>query len=358
MEKLDETLKNIDSAIEKIRNNQGKIIFLSPDTKGTARASVSYIYRQALALQNAGYGVSILHEKNDYIKVGSWLGDVFDTLEHKSIENNDLTVGPQDIIVVPEIYGNVFEQIQQLPVDKVILVQSYDYLLDSFSPGKSWVDFDVMECITTSKTVKEAIEELVPAGQINFVEPGIANEFQPSEMPQMPVIAIHARDQRKAAKIIKSFYLKYPLYRFVSFKDMHGMTEADFAKNLKECALSIWVDDDSTFGTFPIESLKCNVPVIGKVPNIIPEWMNDDNGIWVYDENQIPDLAFNYIKNWMEDSLPENLLKVSETVTDKYKMETFELATVETYKAMFERKIAKLNKIKETFEKTLENNEN
>ena len=69
MEKIDETLKNIDSAIDKIKNKESKIVFLSPDTKGTARASVAYIYRQVLALKNAGYNVSILHEKIDYIKV-------------------------------------------------------------------------------------------------------------------------------------------------------------------------------------------------------------------------------------------------------------------------------------------------
>jgi hypothetical protein len=357
MEKIDETLKNIESAIEKIKNKDSKIIFLSPDTKGTARASVAYIHRQALALKNAGYPVSILHEKNDYIKAEGWLGEEFVGLEHKSIENNDLTVGPQDIIVIPEIYGNVFEQILQLPVQKVILAQSYDYLLDSFSPGRSWLDFDVSSCITTSKTVADTIKEMVPMADVNFIEPMIPEYFSPNELPQMPVVAIHCREQRKAAKIIKSFYLKYPLYRFISFKDMHGMTERDFAKNLKECALSVWVDDDSTFGTFPIESMKCNVPVIGKVPNLIPEWMNDDNGIWVYDENQIADLVFNFMKNWMEDNLPENLSKVNETVAGKYTSEIFEKATIETFSMLFDRNVAKLNKIKETFEKTLETNE-
>ena len=120
MEKLDETLKNIDLAIEKIKNKESKIVFLSPDTKGTARASVAYIYRQALTLKNNGYHVSILHEKNDYMKPGSWLGEEYDALDHSSIEDNNLTVGPQDYIVVPEIFGNVFEQIQQLPIDKII----------------------------------------------------------------------------------------------------------------------------------------------------------------------------------------------------------------------------------------------
>ena len=201
------------------------------------------------------------------------------------------------------------------------------------------------------------IEDLVGIKNINFVNPAIPNFFKPNEKPQMPVIAIHTRDQRKAAKIIKTFYLKYPLYRFVSFKDMHGMTEKDFAKNLSECALSVWVDDDSTFGTFPIESIMSNVPVIGKVPNIIPEWITDDNGVWVYDENQIPDLIFNYIKNWMEDTLPENLINVSDGIKDKFTMDIFEKSTIEAYNQIFERKIKKLNKIKETIETNLTKNE-
>ena len=358
MEKLDETLKNIDLAIEKIKNKESKIVFLSPDTKGTARASVAYIYRQALTLKNNGYHVSILHEKNDYMKQGSLLGEEYDALDHSSIEDNNLTVGPQDYIVVPEIFGNVFEQIQQLPIDKIILVQCHDYLLDSFSPGKSWLDFDVNECVTTSKTLSDMIGELVGIEGVKFVNPGVPEFFNKSDKPQMPIVSIHCRDQRKAAKIIKTFYLKYPLYRFISFKDMHSMGEKDFAKNLKECALSVWIDDDSSFGTFPIESIKSNVPVIGKVPNIIPEWMNDDNGIWVYDENQIPDLVFNYIKNWMEDSLPDNLLKVADTLKDKYTIEIFEKATVEMYNNLFEKKLTKLNTIKENLEKTLEKNEN
>lgn len=357
MEKIEQTLQNIDAAINKIKNKEGKVIFLAQDTKGNGKASVAYIYRQALTLKNHGYNVEILHEKNDYIKVGGWLGAEFDELVHSSIEDNNLVVGPQDFIIVPEVYSSVFEQILQLPIEKIILIQAQDYMLDSFAPGKSWLDVGVTECITTTKTMVELIQELVGVNNVHFVTPGIPDFFTKSTMPQKPVVAIHCREQRKAAKIIKTFYLKYPIYRFISFKDMHGMTERDFANNLSECALSVWVDDDSTFGTFPIESIKCNVPVIGKVPNIIAEWMTDDNGIWVYDENQIVDLIFNYIKNWMEDLLPENLLNVSTTMEGQFSMETFEEATVKVYEQIFANKVAKLNKQKEIYQTNLQENE-
>ena len=358
MEKTNEIVKNIESAISKIQNKEQKIVFLVPDTKGNAKSSVIHLYKQALTLKNLGYSVSMLHEKNDYIKVGSWLTPECDELEHLSIEDNNLVVGASDFIIVPEVYGNVFEQINKMPLEKVIYIQSFDYMLEAFAPGKSWVDLGAEECITTSNSLKTLIEDTVPVVDVQFIEPAISDKtFTLNDKPQKPIIAIYCREARKAAKIIKSFYLKYPIYRFVSFKDMHTMPQDTFANNLKECCVSIWIDDDSSFGRYPIESIKCNVPVIGKVPNIIPEWMTDENGVWVYDENQIPEILSSYIKNWLEDTLPENLLNVAKTVENKYTEEVFEKNTKEVYEYLFNKKISKLETIKENFKKEVEQNE-
>ena len=43
--------------------------------------------------------------------------------------------------------------------------------------------------------------------------------------------------------------------------------------------------DSYDFGTFPLESMSCNVPCLGKIPDLSPEWMTEDNGIWVTDSN-------------------------------------------------------------------------
>ena len=67
-----------------------------------------------------------------------------------------------------------------------------------------------------------------------------------------------------APKIISEFYLNYPQLRWITFRDMVQMTYEEFSDALKECIASVWIDDESTFGTFPLESMKCEVPVIGK----------------------------------------------------------------------------------------------
>ena len=351
-EKNEQIVKNLSEAIDKMTAGDFKLIFISPDTKGNPRASVSNIYKQAKILFDLGHKVVMLTEKKDNINASAWLGSEYDTIPHFSIEENLLSIDPQDILVVPEIFGNVLEQIEKLPIEKIFFVQSYEYIFDTFAPGKCFLDYGAEECLTTSQNIANLINDTLKYPNIKVIPIGIEDCFSPSDKPQKPLVAIHCRESRKAAKIIKTFYLKYPIYRFLSFKDMHGMIETDFAANLKECCLSVWIDDESSFGTFPVESIKCNVPVVGKIPNIQAEWMTDDNGIWLYDDNHIVDIIANYIKNWLEDSLPENLLNVSKTLEGKYGMEEFKSITKDIYEYYISNKIAKLEKIKETYLKT------
>ena len=350
--KAQEILLNLDSSINKIKNKEHKVVFMVPDTKGNARASVSNVYRQAIALKELGYNTAILLEKKDSIRPSVWLGTEFDSLTHYSIEENNMVMGGHDFIVIPEVFGNVLEQIENLPMEKILFVQSFEYLLDAYAPGKSFLDNKVKNCLTTTATITNMITDIFPSVNIKTIPVAISDNFKPTDDLTKPVVAIHCRDARKAAKIIKTFYLKYPIYRFISFRDMHTMTEKDFATNLKECCLSVWIDDESSFGTFPVESMKCNVPVVGKIPNLIPEWMTDDNGIWVYDENQIVDLISAYVKNWLEDNVPENLQNISKSVENSYGMDDFKNKTKEAFEQFFNERIQNLEGVKAEFLKT------
>lgn len=356
-QEISKTIENIQNGIDKITNKEHSIIFYVQDTKGNAKASVAMVYYHAKALISLGYKAVILHEKEDYSKVGAWLGLEYDDIPHYSVEKNALKIGPADFLVVPEVFGNVVESIQKLPMEKIVFVQQYEHMLDTYSPGKSWINYGVYETITTSNTLKKLIEELIHVKNVSVIPVAIDESFKPIELPKKPIIAIHCRDTKKAAKIIKQFYLKYPLLKFISFKDMHNMTTKDFAHNLKECALAVWYDDDSSFGTFPVEALKCNVPVVGKAPNIVPEWMTDDNGIWVYDENQMIDVIFNYMNSWLEDSLPETYNTIGNDLKDKYTLSQLNESVGEIYPMYFEKRISKLQRLKDNYQAQLDKQE-
>ena len=259
------------------------------------------------------------------------MGEDYSDLPHANIEEGALKVGPADIVVVPEIFGHVLEQIVKMPCTKLIFSQSYDYILETLNPGFGWSNYGVTKCITTSKKQEEYIKKLFPTVQTTIIEPSIPNYFIKSEKPKKPIIAIHTRDPRDTMKLIKSFYLQNPQFKWITFRDMRNLSRKEFAQTLGECCASIWVDRISSFGTFPIESMMCNTPVIGALPIMKPDWLTNENGIWVFDESQLVEIVSNFMKNWLEDSVPENLyVKMSETAKS-FSTEERERVEVVTY---------------------------
>jgi glycosyltransferase involved in cell wall biosynthesis len=153
-------------------------------------------------------------------------------------------------------------------------------------------------------------------------------------------------------KLIKSFYLKYPQFRWITFRDMRGLPEHEFASLLEDSFVSVWIDDVSSFGTFPLESMKTGTPVIGKIPNIKPYWMNENNGIWVNDILSMVDVLAEFVQNWLEDNISEKLYESGFKTSNKYSNpEVFESLVVSTFNDYINKRLdnfkTQLEKIKE-----------
>lgn len=327
--------------ISKLENKDFRMYFFTMDTKGNPSAGVANIYEHVKILRELGYDAKILHEKNDYSSVGGWLGEEYTKLPHVSIEGQNLTVTGSDFVLIPEVFANIMEQISKLPCKRIVFCQSYDYILEMLQPGKSWLDYNFTDCITTTTTQKEYINGLIPNVNVGVVPVGIPEYFKPTTTMKKPVIAIYTKDQRDTVKIYKSFYLKYPHLKWVSFRDMRGMSREQFAKNLSESCLAVWIDDIGGFGTFPLEAIKSNVPVVGKVPNLIPDWMEDRNGIWTNNVTNIPDIIGKFVQAWLEDMDNEvikngtddkvNIYDEMSKLKDTYTMETMKSKIIEVY---------------------------
>jgi hypothetical protein len=209
-------------------------------------------------------------------------------------------------------------QVKNLPPAKIVLAQSYSNMLETLQPGETWSQFGFTKCITTSVKQKEYIDKVMRGVSYDVIPPIISDVFEKSKLPSKTIVAVHTKEQRDTVNLIKAFYLKYPQFRWITFRDMRGLSEFEFANTLKDCCLSIWMDDESGFGTFPLESMKCGVPVLGKIPNLIPEWLNEDNGIWIAEKNVIVDFASDFIQNWLEDNLNLELFTNMEKTAEKY----------------------------------------
>lgn len=344
--------EKVKQSIQILRDKQARIYFLVQDTKGNAKASVRYIYQMAKTLKDNGFNPIILHEKTDYAGVVAWLDEEYMSIPHKAIEGQNLEISPEDFLVIPEVFGFVMDQVKQLPCAKIVLTQQYAHMLETLQPGQSWNQFGFMKCITTTNKQKEYIERVMRQASFDIVEPYITDSFEPKSLPAMPIIGVHTKEQTDAVNLIKTFYLKFPQYRWFTFRDLRGLSEKEFANSLKDCFLSVWVDDHTGFGTFPLESMKSNVPVIGKVPTMAPEWMNEDNGIWITDQTLLADVVADFIQNWLEDNIKPEMYDEMKKTADKFSdKQKFDLAVVSLFEGYLH---TRANSFEEQISKTEE----
>lgn len=348
VEKIRKSISNID-------DKKLNIYFFVQDTKGNAKASIKYIYDMALSLKKLGYEPIMLHEKPDYTPITSWLSSDYDGLNHMCIEGGNLQIAPEDFLVIPEIFGFVMDQVKNLPCGKIVLCQAYDHMLETLTPGSTWSQYGFLKCITTSEKTKEYISQTMRNVSIDVIEPTISDVFVKQKYPPKPIVCVHSREQRDGINMIKQFYLKYPQYRWITFKDMRGLSLNEFSHSMSDSFLGVWIDPTSSFGTFPLECMKSNIPVIGKIPNLTPEWMNEKNGVWVENQIQIVDIIADFIQNWLEDNILPEIYEEGENTANQYsdvskfdaKVEDLFTNLIQKRKFAFEEQI---NKIEEQVE--------
>lgn len=294
-----ENIEKLEIALSKIDAKENVIYFLVYDTKNNPRASVKYIYDLALTLKNNSFNCKILVEDKTYSGVNSWLGDRYNSLEVLSIKEDKVEIKIEDILVVPEYYSNVLPNLSNVKCVKVLLVQQKEYIYETLSIGSKWIDYGFDRVITTTEASKKYIMEYFPESLVHIIPPIIGDNFSPSDKSLKPYIAISCRNRSLHKRIISEFYIKFPQLRWITFRDMIQMTYDEFSDSLKECMVSLWEDDDSTFGTFPLESMKCGVPVIGKIPSTEPDWLSE-NGMWTYDSDKLTEILGTYVLTWIE----------------------------------------------------------
>jgi hypothetical protein len=78
--------------------------------------------------------------------------------------------------------------------------------------------------------------------------------------------------------------------------------------------------------------MKVGVPVLGLVPNLVPTWMNENNGLWINNQIQLVDFIADFLQNWLEDNVNPELYKgMEKTVSELPTKEDFETLSVSLF---------------------------
>ena len=333
-EKKLKALEKVKAEISKIDNKESKIFFFVIDSKGIPSGSLEYIYKLAVIAKNYGFEVGMLYQidKNDeFVGVSDWLGEEYYSLPHYNVAKDEVEITPSDIVFIPEIFSTVMNQTKKLPCKRVAILQNYDYLLEQMPFAAQWGDFGIMDCLTNSDYNAELIKDIFPYIRTHTVVPYIDKIFGNTIEPKKMVINIVAKDQSDINKIIKPFYWKFPTFKWVSFRDLRGFSKEGFANALREAAITIWVDTDTSFGYSAIEAMKSGSIVIAKIPNTPLTWMDaegdENNGIlrnccvWFDDFHNIHRQIASVVRSWITDNVPNEVMEEAKKVTEMYSEE-------------------------------------
>jgi len=277
-EKDKKVIESVEKEISKIDKKANRIYFFVIDTKGVPSGSLEYVYNLALMAKEEGYDVSMLHTEDNFVGVGAWLDDRYTSLPHYNVNKDEIGTAPSDVLFIPEIFSQVMNQTKKLPCKRVAILQNYDYLVEQMPYSAQWGDFGILEGITNSNYQSALLKEAFPYVKMTKVTPFISKIFGKTNEPKKMVVNVIAKDQSDIKKIVKPFYWKYPMLKWVSFKELRNISKQDFANSLREAAITVVVDEDASFGYSALEAVKSGSITMCKVPRQEWDWMSTEDG--------------------------------------------------------------------------------
>lgn len=342
--------KRISDAISEIERKESTMFFFVADSRNTPNSSMEYMYQLAKTVHDNGYKVCMLYQlDNEYteeeleeikskelpedvnrifVGVGEWLGEEYSSLPHLNISKGTWSVAPSDFLFIPEAFSSLMFQTHQhhVPCKRIVVLQNFDYVTDMIPFGVEWANYGIRDVVSSTERQLSILKDSFPYVKGTVLPTYIPEYFRKPVKPKNLIVNIVAKNQKDVNRILKPFYWQYPSLRFVSFRDLRNFPRRRFAEMLQEGAITVWVDDSTPFGSSAVEAMRCGDIVIGKIPDNIPEWMGDDNGlkdngVWFTNVCDVPKILAEVISSWMNDDIPDELLQAMEKTNDLYTYE-------------------------------------
>jgi len=333
----------VDLVINKVKNNESKFYFYCPPLNGPS-GGIGVLIKLAKILSDAGYNSKIVFEpkqdqrasyeesrkQNKEVAVfekfkPTWLDFDYSNVEFiplgdKKILYNDgekqdcvaLNINPEDFFIIPEGFPNVIKKTAQVACKKIILAQSWFYILNSLNAGETWQGMGAFDVISISDAITEYLNTVMPGLKIKNLSQGInRNIFKvpAKKSDKYPMIGFMGsrgqENQMKTFNIIKTFQAFYPHLRWVRFIQLSGLSRKEFAERLSNCALVLYTDDIAGFGTLPLEAMACGTHVVGWNSYGGKEYVTAENGFWSVNGDifQTAELLGIAIDKWLNGAL-------------------------------------------------------
>lgn len=349
----------IDELINKVRSNEFTIHFYCP-SMNTPSGGIGVLLRLARSLKDSGFGVKVWYEPRfdqaasmDASNKAKKRIDLFDRFnptwvdfnisdiefcplgdskiqftDGTSCEASALKVDTQDMFFIPEGFPNIMEKTAQVTCKRIVLAQSWLYVLSGMQNGQTWQNFGIKDVVSVSDAITEYLDTIMPGLEIKNIKQGINRDiFHPpaKKSDKYPCIGfVNGRDsiaQIKLFNMIKMFCLIYPHFRWVKFIELSNLSREEFAERIKSCAFVLYADDVAGFGTLPLEAMACGTHVIGWAAFGSKEYIRKNNGFWCNngDVFQMAEMIGVALDKWLSGEMDlENTKETYEEILANY----------------------------------------
>ena len=375
-----EVIKRIENAISTVKNKESVLYFFVADARNVPNAKMEYIYELAYTLQEMKYNVCMLYqldneytqkelkeltakekpidERRQFIGVTDWLGERYGKLKHLNISKGTWSVSPSDFLFIPEAFASLMKETydKHVTCKRYVIVQNFRHITEFIPFGDQWASYGITDAITTTPRQADLVKSVFKYVKTYVVPPYFPEYFRKPLTAKKLIVNVVTKTKEDAEHIVKMFYWKYLPFRFVPFRFLVNFPREKYAEMLQEGAITVWVDQDASFGNNALESMRCGNIVIGKIPDNIPEWMTDENGeilpngLWVDDINVIPDVLASVINQWVEDEISPKLYDEMDETNNKYTYEEWEKNVKYMIEDIFNKRIAEFASVKEITE--------
>jgi hypothetical protein len=229
------------------------VYYLSPDNPVPA-GGLRVAYRHVDLLNESGLNAAILHHRDGF--ACRWF-------EHSTrvVGAPSVCLGPDDVLVVPEIYGQFLNDLPDGP--KIVVFAQNAYLtFDRVPPGTPLSYDRVYAAMTVSPDSAEYLRFAFPGltvGEVtNAIDPDV---FYPPDEPAGRRLAVMPRRRAEDAdQVLRLLGDRLEGWEIVTIS---GASERETAELMRSSAIFLAFGYQEGFGLPPAEALACGCYVIG-----------------------------------------------------------------------------------------------
>ena len=328
-QRRERVVSTLTGEIGKMESKDFTFYFFVMDTKGTPNGTLNYMYDTAMELKDMGYRVAMLHGDKEFVGVGEWMGEEYASLPHYNIEKDGVKMSASDFLIIPELFSNVMYRTMNLPCKRIVMLTNYNYLTEVIQPGVTWGEYNLIDCVVSSSMLEDKIKGVFPYLRTKVVRNMVSDRFKDDGEPKKLFVNIVSKSPSDMNRVVKEFFWKYPIYKWVAFRDIRGLSQENLADALKESFLTVWIDEKSNFGYTPLEAMKAGNVVIARIPEEKVEWAYRENGeindscIWFDKMDDVQQLIAWAIDMFMGSRIPSEITGDASMAYSMYSKDKF-----------------------------------